>query len=151
MVEKVAPELASSRRLPLKQAELWESSPHGWDTLLDGELDASAEANETLTGCKRLEKENRRQERLHFQEHLTSMHQFTNLSATAAPFQPGPTSPTPRLTSVARGSPGLERDFSPPRRTMGSPLSGIPSSHTSDNGGLTTNGSTTEATSHRMK
>ena len=42
------------------------------------------EANEILAGCKRLEKENRRQEHLHFQERLASMHQFSNLSANAA-------------------------------------------------------------------
>ena len=121
-----------------------------------------AEANEILTGCKRLEKENRRQERLHFQEHLASMHQFTNLSAVAAPFQPRPASPTPRLTGAARGIQGQERDgattdFSPPHRTIGSPLSRIPSPtsylclQTSDDGGLTTDGSTTEATSHKKK
>ena len=46
------------------------------------------EANEILAGCKRLEKENRRQEHLHFQEWLASMHQFSNLSANAIPFQP---------------------------------------------------------------
>ena len=33
-----------------------------------------AEANDILAGCKRLEKENRRRERLHFQERLASMH-----------------------------------------------------------------------------
>ena len=47
-----------------------------------------AEANKILAGCKRLEKENRRRERLHFQEWLASMHQFSNLSANAIPFQP---------------------------------------------------------------
>ena len=75
------------------------------DTLPDGELDASAltEANDILAGCKRLEKENRRREHLHFQEQLTSMHQFTNLSATAIPFQPQATLPTPRLAGAAGG------------------------------------------------
>ena len=33
-----------------------------------------AEANDILAGCKRLEQENQRQERLYFQEHLTSLH-----------------------------------------------------------------------------
>ena len=61
-----------------------------------------AEANEILAGCKRLEKENRRQERLHFQEQLASMHQFTNLSATAVPFQLQAALPTPRLVGAAR-------------------------------------------------
>ena len=62
-----------------------------------------AEANEILAGCKRLEKENRRREHLHFQERLASMHQFTNLSANAAPFQPQAALPTPRLAGVAGG------------------------------------------------
>ena len=61
------------------------------------------EANEILAGCKRLEKENRRQERLHFQEQLASMHQFTNLSANAAPFQLQAALPTSRLAGAARG------------------------------------------------
>ena len=62
-----------------------------------------AEANEILAGCKRLEKENRRREHLHFQERLASMHQFTNLSANAIPFQPQAALPTPRLAGVAGG------------------------------------------------
>ena len=63
------------------------------------------EANEILAGCKRLEKENRRRERLHFQERLASMHQFTNLSANAIPFQLQAALPIPRLAGVARGLP----------------------------------------------
>ena len=62
-----------------------------------------AEANKILTGCKRLEKENRRQEHLHFQELLASMHQFSNLSANAVPFQPQAALLTPRLAGVAGG------------------------------------------------
>ena len=63
------------------------------------------EANEILAGCKRLEKENRRQESLHFQEQLASMHQFSNLSANAIPFQLQAALPTPRLAGVAGGLP----------------------------------------------
>ena len=62
-----------------------------------------ADANEILAGCKRLEKENRRQEHLHFQESLASMHQFTNLSANAVPFQLQAALPTPRLAGTAGG------------------------------------------------
>ena len=61
------------------------------------------EANEILAGCKRLEKENRRREHLHFQEWLASMHQFTNLSATAIPFQLQAALSTPRLPGAAGG------------------------------------------------
>ena len=63
------------------------------------------EAYEILAGCKRLEKENRRREHLHFQEWLASMHQFSNLSANAIPFQLQAALPTPRLAGVARGLP----------------------------------------------
>ena len=62
-----------------------------------------AEANEILAGCKRLEKENRRQECLHFQEQLASMHQFTNLLANAVPFQLQAAPPTPRLAGAVGG------------------------------------------------
>ena len=59
------------------------------------------EANDILAGCKRLEKENRRRDRLYFQERLTSLHQPSGLSATAAPFQPQATLPMPRLAEMA--------------------------------------------------
>ena len=61
------------------------------------------EADEILAGCKRLEKENRRRECLHCQKRLASMHQFTNLSANAIPFQPQAALPTPRLAGAAGG------------------------------------------------
>ena len=63
------------------------------------------EANEILAGCKRLEKENRRQKCLQFQEWLASMHQVSNLSANAIPFQLQAALPTPRPAGVARGLP----------------------------------------------
>ena len=93
------------------------------------------EANEILAGCKRLEKENRRRECLHFQEQLASMHQFSNHLANAIPFQLQAALPTPRLAGVARGLPERERDgatsdFSPPHRTSGSPLNRLSSPHT---------------------
>ena len=90
------------------------------------------------------------------------MHQFTNLSATAIPFQLQAVLPTPRLAGAARGLQEQERDgattdFSPPCRIMGSPLNGLPSPtryqhlQTSDDGDLTTDGSTTEFTSHKKR
>ena len=121
-----------------------------------------AEANEILAGCKRLENEIRRQEHLHFREQLASMHQFTNLSANAIPFQLQATLPTPRLVSAAGGHQEQERDgvttdSSPPRRVIGSPLSRLPSPthyqhlQTSDDGGLTMDGSTAECSSYKKK
>ena len=90
------------------------------------------------------------------------MHQFTNLSANAIPFQPQATVPTPRLAGAARGLQEQERDgattdFSPPCRIIGSLLSRLPSPtcyqylQTSDDGDLTTDGSTTELTSHKER
>ena len=121
-----------------------------------------AEANDSLVGCKRLEKENRRRECLHFQEQLTLMHQFPNLSAMAVPFQPQATLSTPRLADAARGyqEPKRDRsaaDLSPLQRTVGSFRDRSPSpvhhphSQASDDGDLTTDGNFTDYTSHRKK
>ena len=120
------------------------------------------EANEILAGCKRLEKENRRQEHLQFQERLASMHQFSNLSANAIPFQLQAALPTPRPAGVAGGLPergrdGASSDFSPPRRTSGSPWNKLsspahyPPLQSLDDGGLTTDGSATDLTSYKKR
>ena len=99
---------------------------------------------------------------MHFQEWLASMHQFSNLSANAVPFQPQAALPTPRPAGVAGGLPERERDgttsdFSPPCRTSGSPLNRLsspacyPHLQTSDDGGLTTDGSAAEFTSYKKR
>ena len=49
-----------------------------------------AEANDILARCKRLEQENRRRERLYFQECLASLHQPSGLSAQMVPIPPDP-------------------------------------------------------------
>ena len=59
-----------------------------------------AEAN-ILARCKRLEQENQRREHQYFQERLTSLHQPSGLSATAAPFQQWAALPMPRLAEMA--------------------------------------------------
>ena len=90
------------------------------------------------------------------------MHQFTNLLATAVPFQPQATLPTPRLAGVAGSLQEQERDgattdFSSPSRIRGSPLNRLPSSscsqhlQTSDDGDLTTDESTAELTSRKKR
>ena len=90
------------------------------------------EANDILAGCKRLEQENQRQEHQYFQERLTSLHQPSGLSATAAPFQPRATLPMPRLAEMAsdphkqEGS-GTKGGFSPSRRSTTSSVGKVPS------------------------
>ena len=90
------------------------------------------------------------------------MHQFTNLSANAVPFHLQAALPTPRLAGAAGGLQEQERDgttsdFSPPHRTIGSPLTRLPSPacyqhlQTSDDGDLTMNASTTELTSYKKR
>ena len=75
-----------------------------------------AEAKAILAGCKRLEKENQRRERLHYQEWLASLHQPSRLLATADPFQPQVTLPMPRLAEMA--SDPLEREGSGPKASF---------------------------------
>ena len=60
-----------------------------------------AEAKDILAGCKRLEQENRRREHQYFQERLASLHQPSELSVTAAPFQPWAAVPMPRPAGMA--------------------------------------------------
>ena len=60
------------------------------------------EANDTLAGCKMLEKENRRREHLYFQGRIASMQQFSHLSPTAVPFQPPMAPPPPGLVDTVR-------------------------------------------------
>ena len=99
---------------------------------------------------------------MHFQERLASMHQFSNLSANAIPFQPQAALPTPRLAGAARGlwkqeRDGATTDYSPPHRIIGSPINRLPSPahyqylQTSDDGDLTMDESTAELTSHRKR
>ena len=81
-----------------------------------------AEAKEILVGCKRLEQETRRWERLQYQQQLTSLHQPSGISIAAAPFKPQTTRPMPGpagMTSdpleVERG--GSRPNLSPPHRS----------------------------------
>ena len=121
-----------------------------------------AEANDTLAGCKRLEKENQRRERLYYQGRITSMQQFSHLSPAAVPFQPKMAQPPLRLVDATGIDPGRESDrsgagFSPPRRTPGSFRGRSPSSahhspsQVSDDGDLPTNGDSTDDGSRKKK
>ena len=90
-----------------------------------------AEAKDILAWCKRLEQETRRQERLQYQQHLTSLHQPSGLSIVVAPFQariarpmPGPAEmPSGPLEAERRGS---GSGLSPPRHSTTSSVGKIP-------------------------
>ena len=91
-----------------------------------------AEAKDILAGCKRLEQENRRQERQYLQERLASLHQPSGLSVTVAPFQPWAAIPTPRPAETASDQHKAERrgpkvGLSPSRRSTTSLVSKVPS------------------------
>ena len=91
-----------------------------------------AKAKDILTGCKRLEWENRRREHQYFQERFTPMHQPSGLSVNAAPFQPRATVPRPRPTEMPSGPPEVERrvskdGFSPSCRSTTSSVCKMPS------------------------
>ena len=68
-----------------------------------------AEAKDILAGCKRLERENRRQEHQYFQERFAPLHQPSGLSVNAAPFQPQAAMPMPRLAEMPNDQPEAER------------------------------------------
>ena len=91
-----------------------------------------AEAKDILAGCKRLEQENRRQERQYFQERLASLHQPSGLSVTVTPFQPRAAMPMPRPAETASdqheaGKRGPKTGLSPSRRSTTSSISKVPS------------------------
>ena len=90
------------------------------------------EAKDILAGCKRLEQKNQRREHQYFQERLTSLHQPSGLSVTAAPFQPQAAIPMPRLAKTASDQHEAERrrpkaSLSPSCRSTTSSVGKVPS------------------------
>ena len=90
------------------------------------------EAKDILAGCKRLEQENQRRERQHFQERLASLHQPSDLPVTAAPLQPWAAMPMPRLAEMASDQHeakkrGPKASLSPSRRSTTSSVGKVPS------------------------
>ena len=91
-----------------------------------------AKAKDILAGCKRLEQENQRRECQYFQEQLTSLHQPSGLSVTAAPFHPWAAMPTPGLAEMANDQHEAERrgpkaGLSPSCRLTTSSVGKVPS------------------------
>ena len=77
------------------------------------------EAREILAGCKRLEQEARRRERLLYQQQLASLHQPSGISIAMAPLQPQLTGPTPGPAGRTNDPMGAERGGS--RLNLSSP------------------------------
>ena len=89
------------------------------------------EAKDILAGCKRLEQETRRQERLQYQQRLASLHQSSSLSVAAPPFQPKAAVTIPGPAERPCDSQEAERrefrpSLSPSRHSTTPPVGEIP-------------------------
>ena len=90
-----------------------------------------AEAKDILAGCKRLEQETQRRERLQYQQRLASLHQSSGLSVAAPPFQPKATVAIPGLAERPCDSREAERrgfrlSLSPSHHSATPPVGEIP-------------------------
>ena len=90
-----------------------------------------AEAKDILAGCKRLEQDTRRRERLQYQQQLASLHQSSGLSVAVLPFQPKSATTSLRPAERPRDSREAERrgfrpDLSPSHHLTTPPVGGIP-------------------------
>ena len=91
-----------------------------------------AEANEIVTACKRLERENWRRARWELQHRFSTMRLGSSLSAVAKPFQPQATSSSMLADGLPHGpvGPAGPREDSPAAATIGTPVRrGSPVSH----------------------
>ena len=93
-----------------------------------------AEAKDILAGCKRLEQETWRWERLQYQQRLASLHQSSSLSVAAPPFQPKATVTIPGPAERPCDSQEAERrgfrpSLSPSRHSTTPPVGEIPPPH----------------------
>ena len=91
-----------------------------------------AEANEIVTACKRLERENWRRARWELQHRFSTMRLGSSLSAVAKPFQPQATSSSTLVASPPQGpvDPASPRESSPAIAAIGTLVRlGSPISH----------------------
>ena len=99
-----------------------------------------AEANEIVTACKRLERENWRRARWELQHRFSAMRLGSSLSAVAKPFQPQATSSSMLVASPPQGpvGPAGPREDSPAAAAIGTPVRrGSPISHQASDEGET--------------
>ena len=114
-----------------------------------------AEANEIVTACKRLERENWRRACWELQHRFSTMRLGSSLSAVAKPFQPQATSSSTLVASPPQGpvDPAGPRESSPAAAAIGTPVCrGSPvSHHTSDEGETSPDTSIPDRTSRRRR
>ena len=114
-----------------------------------------AEANEIVTACKRLERENWRRARWELQHRFSAMRLGSSLSAVAKPFQPQATSSSMLAAGLPHGpvGPAGPREDSPAATTIGTPVCrGSPISHqASDEGETSPDTSIPGSTSRRRR
>ena len=114
-----------------------------------------AEANEIVTACKRLERENWRRARWELQHRFSTMRLGSSLSAVAKPFQPQATSSLTLVASPPQGpvGPAGPREDSPAAAAIGTLVrQGSPVSHqASDEGETSPDTSIPDRTSRRRR
>ena len=114
-----------------------------------------AEANEIVTACKRLERENWRRARWELQHRFSAMRLGSSLSAVAKPFQPQATSSSMLVAGPPQGpvGPASPREDSPAAAAIGTPVRrGSPVSHqASDEGETSPDTSIPDRTSRRRR
>ena len=114
-----------------------------------------AEANEIVTACKRLERENWRRAHWELQHRFSAMRLGSSLSAVAKPFQPQATSSSTLVASPPQGpvGPAGPREDSPAAAAIGTPVRwGSPISHqASDEGETSPDTSIPDRTSRRRR
>ena len=129
----------------------WMGYPATWRT----RCVSVAEANEIVTACKRLEKENWRRARWELQHRFSTMRLGSSLSAVAKPFQPQATSSSTLVASPPQApvDPAGPRESSPAAAAIGTLVRrGSPISHqASDEGETSPDTSIPDRTSRRRR
>ena len=129
----------------------WMGYPATWRT----RCVSVAEANEIVTACKRLERENWRRARWELQHRFSTMRLGSSLSAVAKPFQPQATSSSMLVASPPQDpvDPAGPRESSPAAAAIGTPVRrGSPVSHqASDEGETSPDTSIPDRTSRKRR